>query len=560
MTWSRVGFSAQIVGILLIALALTRAGFVGRYETWQRSEALRYTPDMENGWNWGSRAAKDGYFDLYGKVVESQKDRQKKAYGLDYVPLRLAVMTLWAKSRLDADPTIAKWQRDYAFNAPLLHFNTAMELLASAGIFAVARQWSRRQDESRQINRRWLRAEWLALAAFALAWLNTASIVSAHCRPTWDVWVLPFFIWAIWSASKNFWLTAGVLLGVGTMLKGQHLAVAPMFILWPLLSLRFGAAARFVLGFGLSIGLIISPWIVGPQLFPILLVVSAGLVPTIVWLVLKRWPIRERSMPARWIRWSTPAFVAIAMAVCVFVLGGLTDWYEIAFVYGASKFKGLEVGGASSLAGILQNRYGWSAESPVETLKLIGIEATISYVLVAIFGICMFASCLAMSRYERARDARFVLAMAVPWIVYFAIFPKMHERYLLWGALSACCAAIIGMGPTLLAIFFSLASTIMSLFQMLSRNRANEFLTEISPTAGMTVHDFIKPTFPDIGWAILLAAAVWAWIAITPALRYRLQPKPKLLAPPPGPAVSSAPADQDATRPREGLSPPDAMI
>ncbi len=556
MTWKA---GVQLALLAIIAAGLVWAGYVVRHETWHRTEALRYTPDMDNAWNWGSRAAKEGYFGLYDAVVESQNDRERKDYGLDYVPLRLGVMTLWAKSRLNVNPEVERWQRDYAFNAPLLHFNTAMELLAATGVFAVARQWSRRQDDRLQIRRRWLRADTLALIAFALAWFNPASILSGHARPTWDVWVLPFFIWAIWSASRNYWLTAGVLLGVGSMLKGQHLVVAPMFLLWPLMGLRFGAAARFAMGFALSIGLIVSPWIVGPKVLPILLVTTAGLAPAAVWLVLRRWPIRKWSMPARWVRWTTPALATIALALCVPLFGGSTAWFDVAFIYGANKFAGLEVGGASSLAGILQKRFGWTADMPVESLASIGLTMTISQVLIAVYAIVMLLSCFAMRRYERLSDARFVLAAAVPWIVYFAIFPKMHERYLLWGALTACCATIIGTGPTLLAVFFSLCSTVMSLFQMLSRERADDFLTEISPTAGQTLHDVIRPTFPDLGWAILLAAAVWTWIAVTPALAFRFRQKQKTLEAPAAELLSSVPAFQDAARPREGLSPPEPI-
>jgi hypothetical protein len=138
-----------------------------------------------------------------------------------------------------------------------------------------------------------------------------------------------------------------------------------------------------------------------------------------------------------------PLFAVGAVAISVLLIGGSFAWFEIAFVYGADKFTGLEVGGASSLAGILQNVYGWRADMPVETLKPLGIDATISHVMIASYAIILVLICFAMFVYERRHDVRFVLAMAAPWIVYFAIFPKMHERYLLWGGLLAC-AAVIG--------------------------------------------------------------------------------------------------------------------
>ncbi|MBC7784347.1 MAG: hypothetical protein H7144_10955 [Burkholderiales bacterium] len=512
----------ELLLLIVSAASMVWAGIALRPATWAETEALRYAPDMQNAWKWGSRAARDGYVQLYQSVVDPKRNDTPKDYGLDYVPLRLAVMTLWAKSRLAVDPNIRKWQSDYAFNAPLLHFNTSMELLGALGIFAVARQWSRRDDAQRSIRRRWFRAEWLALIAFGLVWFNPAALLSAHARPTWDAWVLPFFIWAVWFAARGSWLAAGIVLGVGTMLKGQQLVVLPMFILWPLMGFRITAAARFVLGFVLSIGILVSPWIVPMRVLPMAFVLMLALAPLAAWIALRRWPIRGRLMPTSWLRWTIPLSLAIGLLFCLPLFGGSMDWFQVGFVYGAQKFTGLEVGGASSLAGILQNVYGWQATMPVLPLEWIGIHATIAQVMMAVFALCVLLICWGIHRYERAGDARFVLAIAAPWIVYFAVFPQMHERYLLWGALAACAATVVNSGSVLLAIFFSLCSTIMSLYQMLPRNRADEFLTDLGPNAGEMLHDFVRPTFPDIGWAILLGSAVWIWIVLSGALGARL--------------------------------------
>ena len=150
--WVELGLLA------LVAIGLVASGLYMRPVVWEQTEALRYAPDMQNAWRWGSRAAREGYFGLYDRVVESQQDQEQKNYGLDYVPLRLAVMTLWAHSRLDENEGPRSWQADYAFNAPLMHFNAAMELAAAIGVFMLARMWARRSDVARKIERRWLRA------------------------------------------------------------------------------------------------------------------------------------------------------------------------------------------------------------------------------------------------------------------------------------------------------------------------------------------------------------------------------------------------------------------
>jgi hypothetical protein len=84
----------------------------------------------------------------------------------------------------------------------------------------------------------------------------------------------------------------------------------------------------------------------------------------------------------------------------------------------------------------------------------------------------------------------------------------------------------------LLAVFFSVCSLIMSLFQMLHRQDADRFLALISPDAGLMVHNFVRPTFPGIGWAILLATAVWVWIVVAGIFERRdpalyMQPVPR---------------------------------
>jgi hypothetical protein len=277
---------------------------------------------------------------------------------------------------------------------------------------------------------------------------------------------------------------------------------------------RFGAVGRFCVGVAAAVAAVASPWLVGLRAGPILFVLVIALLPVAAWYALRHWPLRGRGLPARHMRWLIPLCFASACFVCAARTNGSTDWFTIGIVYGADKFKGLEVGGASSLAGILQNKYGWAAKSSVQSLA--PWPVTISHVLICVYGLCVLAACWAMRRFERIGDKRFLLAMAAPWVVYFAVFPKMHERYLLWGALCGCCAAAVGLAPLLLALFFTLVQLVMSLFQMIGSGEG--FLTEFCPDAGPLVARLIRPTFPDIGWAILLAAAVWVWMTMAGAV------------------------------------------
>jgi hypothetical protein len=195
------------------------------------------------------------------------------------------------------------------------------------------------------------------------------------------------------------------------------------------------------------------------------------------------------------------------------VFGGSFNWFKIAFVYGAEKFRGLEVGGASCLASILQNRFGWNADMHAWTIPWLGIDLSISHLLICIYGVLLLLSCGAMHLAWRRSDKAFLIAMAAPWIVYFCVFPKMHERYLLWGAICACAAASIGLRTALLAMFFTLCQANMSLYQLLTSGNSRQFLTEISPTLGRSLHRFVGGTYPDSAWAILLAAGIWMYLS-----------------------------------------------
>ena len=100
------------------------------------------------------------------------------------------------------------------------------------------------------------------LLAAMLMWLNPAVLIVAHVWPQWDAWVLPPFLLALLLASLEWWFTAGIIFGLGTMFKGQFLIAAPVLLLWPLVSMRWGALLRMCCGILLSTSVLLSPWVV----------------------------------------------------------------------------------------------------------------------------------------------------------------------------------------------------------------------------------------------------------------------------------------------------------
>src|SRR5204862_5920114 len=105
------------------------------------------------------------------------------------------------------------------------------------------------------------RAEICGLAAAAVAWLEPSMILDTHGWPQWDVWIVPFYLFAVLAALKKRWFLCGCLLAAGAMLKGQLLFVAPFFVLWPLWQKRWTSALRVLAGFGTTVAWLVSPWL-----------------------------------------------------------------------------------------------------------------------------------------------------------------------------------------------------------------------------------------------------------------------------------------------------------
>lgn len=106
------------------------------------------------------------------------------------------------------------------------------------------------------------RAPACGLVAATLVWLNPALILDGFGWPQWDGWILPFFIVAAVLASVDWWLCAGVMLGIGCMFKGQILFLAPVLLLCPLLAGWPGRFMRIIAGMTAAGGVVLWPWLV----------------------------------------------------------------------------------------------------------------------------------------------------------------------------------------------------------------------------------------------------------------------------------------------------------
>src|SRR6266545_6260820 len=351
----------------LLVIALFLGGVQLRRWIGGSTRHVRYQHDIVNAFYWGSEALKEarrlsrddvsansltgfcrGYLALYDRV----KDKAyQKDYGLDYPPLRLLVMAIWAKQVRNQFPGVDDGHPKLV--NPLLKINLLCELLSAAAIFFLVRlcvQRSSRTTKSSLLPNLPLqdRASICGLAAASVAWLEPSMILDAHGWPQWDVWILPFYLFAAFAALKSRWFCCGCLVAAGAMLKGQLLFVAPFFVLWPLWQKRWTSTLRVLAGFAATSALIASPWLLRTPAAWITVAAVAGVATLFV------------------LRYKLPhgaAWIAGIIGCAAFVIGafagGSFAWLQVGFVYGTEHYPYLFISSCYNLPSLL-SKVGWT--------------------------------------------------------------------------------------------------------------------------------------------------------------------------------------------------------
>jgi hypothetical protein len=257
---------------LLIALVFAVAFRQGvRLRKWMyvTFDPIRFRADIYRGCYWGLIASgPEGYLNQYDKMEPQLPDRLDARWipWLDYAPLRLLIMEQWgAWQRVHFPPKpyvplMRAWQPQYEFTAPVLWFNTAMEILAAVCAFFLTRLWVIRGHGGGEPLHHF-DGVWQGAVAALLLWFSPDLLISAHAWLTWDTWIIPWFLLTALLASLDWWFAAGLAMGIGAMFKGQQLFVASIFIAWPIMQGRFAAALRWIVGLALAIALIGSGWL-----------------------------------------------------------------------------------------------------------------------------------------------------------------------------------------------------------------------------------------------------------------------------------------------------------
>src|SRR3954452_14908283 len=133
----------------LFIIALFLGGVQLRRWIGESTRHVRYQHDIVKAFYWGSETLKEarrlspnesaansftgfsrGYFGLYDRVKNKSYEND---YGLDYPPLRLLVMAIWAKEVRNQFPGVDDGHPKLV--NPLLKINLLCELLSAVAIF-----------------------------------------------------------------------------------------------------------------------------------------------------------------------------------------------------------------------------------------------------------------------------------------------------------------------------------------------------------------------------------------------------------------------------------------
>ena len=497
-----------LLAVLIVALFL--GGVQLRRWTGDKTRHVRYQHDIVNAFYWGSETMKEarrlspdnasanslmgfwrGYLALYDRVKHKAYN---KDYGLDYPPLRLLAMAIWAREVRNQFPGVDDGHPKLV--NPLLKINLLCELLSAVAIFLLVRLCGQSRATTSDSLFRGLplqhRASICGLAAASVAWLEPSMILDAHVWPQWDVWILPFYLFAALAALKNRWLLCGCLLAAGAMFKGQLLLVAPFFILWPLWQKRWSRALRVLTGFTATAALIASPWILRT---PAAWIALAAVTGTSSLLLL------QRKLPHR------SAWISGITGCAAFVIGAFTGgsfaWLQVGFLYGSEHYPYLVISSCYNLPSLL-SKLGWSLKDPFGWVHFgsLDFDLTLQWTLRLLYLGALAVCAYGAARQVRDRDPRVLIAITAPWLLMFALLGQMHERYLMWGAVVSAVALGVSLRLSIIHFIISAASTTMIVHVMLIDKKFETTLWAI---------DLLKHIRGYASVLVVACAAVYLW-------------------------------------------------
>lgn len=417
-----------------------------------------------------------------------------------------------------------------------------------------------------------------AVLAFLALWFDPGMLIIGHGWPSPNMWAVPYYLWTAYLCLRDRWFVAGLVMGIGAMLQGQQLFVVAVFVLWPLFAGRPTRSLRWVAGFALAFALVASGWLLTlrPDANSPLRVMNwpavawvAGsaaalalvglrttfrgkfhwawfLAPVAGAMAILCWPAGRAgvgpltmAMPAAalvaafWFcPWSFKRYLlALTVAVCLFacigLFGGSSAWWKIGFLYGAERFPVMAFNTTNNLAAILQSYFDWTDinETAVHIPKALvagwpgePLPISIKQFLFAIFVIGLVAASAAIAAQWRRRDRNLLVALVLPWVLFYTIPAQISPRYPVFiaGVGAICLGRSLGMW--LLVLMFSALTVEQAGLSMMQSNWIRHG-PEVDPLFNGNVRQLFSQCNPGVSWAVVLAAGVFLFASFSRSRR-----------------------------------------
>ncbi len=523
--------SSQLVGtrygVALVIVTLLICGLWLRAAIWSIPLSKRAPGDLANALYCGKllnrMAAESGpvtehplpakpvpfihaYRAFYDEVVRT--GWQRPGHTIDYVPFRLLIMAIWARS-IDENPDSTDLSSLGRASRPLFWVNVTFDVSSTVLAFVLVRTfWEWRDGAANRLSATTLHQLWArrpsrnAAVAAVLFWLNPSTIADAYGWPQWDIWIVPFLLGAILFAISHRWRACGAMLGLGMMFKGQVLFVAPVFLFWPVFAREWAYVGRVLGGFaaavvsataiwllpttaaftfasalfaitcawGLSISRFGHPATIGATAATAVVALWVALAPAVVS------PARGASflllafsvIAALGLRSGRRSFVLGAFATSIItsavLFHGSSAWLQVGIYYGAHNQGHMGLAWPVGLATMAERYLGWVQRTPVPVGPF---RIQSRFLLDGLFCALTVGCGWAAARQSRARSRYLLVVLVAPWLIFFCVLPQMTTRYLFWAA--ALSSTWAGVSRT--AIFVHLVITTVSALQVQKSQR-----------------------------------------------------------------------------------------
>jgi hypothetical protein len=239
-----------------------------------------------------------------------------------------------------------------------------------------------------------------------------------------------------------------------------------------------------------------------------------------------------RFAPLKALLYATAFWITAVLFACVPVFNGSMAWFQVGIAFGTHRYNAMTRGTDNNLAAILETQWGWNLMDPVQILPpghladWLGahlpnadpnlpsephqpFDVPLKYFLFTVYLIAMVLCSFGAAYHSKRGSPRFLVAVTAPWIVFFAVLTQMHQRYLLWGAAMTAATVALGPGFLLLHLLITTIAWSQEAADMLGRSGFRD----------STVFKIISGWTPGIGWALLLCAAIFVYVAVTPGTK-----------------------------------------